>query len=92
MTCKNCIHYEICNDYSDGNIAEMMKEPCFRLAIKGNFPSREIILCTGCKRNEKNGGDCNRTLPITSRDHVLELNVTEYITLDFCSYGERKTE
>ena len=50
----------------------------------------EVVRCKDCNRNEKNGGDCNRTLTITERDYVLELNVSKYITLDYCSYGERK--
>lgn len=49
-----------------------------------------VVRCKDCNRNEKNGGDCNRTLTITERDYVLELNVSKYITLDYCSYGERK--
>ena len=30
MTCENCIHFDICNEQADGNIIELMKEPCFR--------------------------------------------------------------
>ena len=30
MTCEKCIHFDICNEYTDGSIAELMKEPCFR--------------------------------------------------------------
>ncbi len=34
MTCENCIHYEICNENAEGNIVELMKEPCFRFMDK----------------------------------------------------------
>lgn len=37
MTCENCIHYDICNEQADGNIVELMKEPCFRFKDKDSF-------------------------------------------------------
>ena len=51
-----------------------------------------VVRCKDCKHSEKNGGDCNSTLAITSRDYVLEQNVTKYITLEHCSYGERRND
>lgn len=48
------------------------------------------VLCKDCKRNNMNGGDCNRIMTMYHYDHVLELNVAEYIKLEHCSYGERK--
>ncbi len=49
-----------------------------------------VVRCEDCKHNDMNGGDCNRTMVMCRRDHVLELNVYEYIKLEHCSYGERK--
>lgn len=43
MTCENCIHYDICNEQADGNIVELMKEPCFR------FVNRDNIVLLPCK-------------------------------------------
>lgn len=37
MTCENCIHFEICNEQADGNIVELMKEPCYRFRDKDSF-------------------------------------------------------
>ena len=50
----------------------------------------EVVRCKDCNHSSMNGGDCERTITITKRDHVLELNVSDYIKLEFCSYGERK--
>ena len=63
-----------------------------RIKVAKAVDAVEVVRCKDCKRNEKNGGDCNRTLTITERDYVLELNVSKYITLDFCSYGERRAD
>lgn len=52
----------------------------------------ELILCKDCKHNTQNGGDCNRTLPITSRNYITETNETAYIKLNTCSYGERRAD
>ena len=50
----------------------------------------EVVRCEDCQRNNMHGGDCNRIITMYKRDPILELNVAEYIKLDFCSYGERK--
>ena len=50
----------------------------------------EVVRCQDCKRNNMNGGDCNRIITMYHYDLVLELNVAEYIKLEHCSYGERK--
>ena len=50
----------------------------------------KVVRCKDCQFAEENGGDCNSTLPITYRNYVWEINETKYITLDFCSFGERK--
>lgn len=40
MTCENCIHYDICNESADGNIVELMGEPCFSFF--------ELVYCEDC--------------------------------------------
>ena len=68
---------------------------CVDIADIAKFPTIdavEVVRCKDCKHNDMNGGDCNRTMVMCRRDHVLELNVYEYIKLEHCSYGERKTE
>ena len=41
MTCENCIHFDICNENADGNIVELMKEPCFRFF--------DLVRCKDCR-------------------------------------------
>ena len=51
-----------------------------------------VVQCKDCKHSQINGGDCSGIITMYHRDHVLELNVAEYIKLEHCSYGERKTD
>jgi indolepyruvate ferredoxin oxidoreductase alpha subunit len=44
MTCENCIHFDICNENADGNIVELMKEPCFRFVDKDSLVEVEKVL------------------------------------------------
>ena len=46
----------------------------------------EVVRCKDCKYNE----DCIRRIQFWGRNPVLEINLSEYHPLDFCSYGERK--
>ena len=46
MTCEQCIHYDICNEQADGNIVELMGNPCFRFMDKDSFV--EVGKCGGC--------------------------------------------
>ena len=46
------------------------------------------VRCKDCKHNE----DCIRRIQFWGRNPVLELNTTEYHPIDFCSYGERRTD
>lgn len=77
MTCKNCIHYDICNEQADGNIVELMKEPCFRFM--------ELVRCKDCKcvsdavKDEYGNAHLLCTM-------LMGLPVDP---TDYCSYGER---
>ena len=47
----------------------------------------EVVKCSECKYND----DCARQMVHTTRDYVLEQNISTYNKVDFCSYGERKS-
>lgn len=50
MSCENCIHYDICNEQADGNIVELMKEPCFRFkdrAILEKEHAKPVVYAVG---------------------------------------------
>lgn len=51
MTCEKCIHFDICNENADGNIVELMKEPCFRFKDKDSLV--EVVRCEKCKQSER---------------------------------------
>ena len=76
--CSNCACYEVCIYANPGRTKEC------------KLWKPEVVRCQDCKRNNMNGGDCNRIITMYHYDLVLELNVAEYIKLEHCSYGERK--
>ena len=48
----------------------------------------EVVRCKDCKHEE----NCMKQLVFWERDHVLEVNVYQYYNLDYCSFGERRTD
>ena len=48
----------------------------------------EVVRCSECKYKD----DCARQMVHTTRDYVLEQNISTYNKVDFCSYGERKID
>jgi hypothetical protein len=48
----------------------------------------EVVRCKDCKYQD----DCAGQMVHTTRDYVLELNVSTYNKVDYCSYGERKCD
>lgn len=44
---------------------------------------RRVVFCTECKFRE----DCSKTVVLTKRDPVLELNTYEYHRVKYCSVG-----
>lgn len=48
----------------------------------------EVVRCEECKYKE----DCARQMVHTTRDYVLEQNISSYNKVDFCSYGEKRSE
>jgi hypothetical protein len=47
----------------------------------------EVVRCKDCKYQD----DCDRQVEHTKRDYILEKYITTYEHVDYCSYGERKT-
>lgn len=86
MTCKNCIHYNICSLWTTSDLDEdRAYEYCF-----GHFDSAsdmvEVVKCKDCKYLEidkgwQGGRACLMRGGDTGWCHDN----------DFCSYGERKT-
>ena len=48
----------------------------------------EVVRCQDCKYKD----DCARQMVHTTRDYVLEQNISTYNKVDFCSYGEAKMD
>ena len=91
MTCKDCIHYDVCQDLRYGDITDCDSKDC-----GGFFQNKadfvEVVKCEKCKHDIHNGGDCDRVLIHTKRNLVLEQNEYLYYKLNYCEYGERKND
>ena len=92
MTCKDCLHYDACFDNQTCGEFEFvtnvdyedMKEWCGAFKNKADFV--EVVRCKDCKYQD----DCAGQMVHTTRDYVLEQNISTYNKVDFCSYGEPK--
>lgn len=80
MTCENCIHFDICNEQADGNIVELMKEPCFRFM--------ELVRCKDCKHYEQVASVFFDDIMCCTRQGSMNVLKTEN---DFCSWGEKRS-
>lgn len=86
MTCKDCIHEDLCKDrlskqgytmYADKNL---IVEDCEFFKNKADFV--EVVRCKDCKHwRTEHGGFCEAS------NALCEVNNAN---TDFCSYGERK--
>ncbi len=85
MTCKDCIFRVMCYKHEHyGYGYEYNEEPCEMFKNKADFV--EVVRCERCDYKD----DCARQMVHTTRDYVLEQNISTYNKVDFCSYGERK--
>lgn len=87
MTCKDCVHYDICVFCLRGN----ENEKC--LHFKNNANVVEVVRCRDCKWYEEGkllspNKFCFR-LKHPTEDRKIGYN---YAPDDYCSYGERKEE
>lgn len=92
MTCRECVHYEICRDSGilmnflmrGERVAGNVESKCPFKKFKNKADFVELVRCKGCKFvhiNSSSGSyHCKR------RGHYSE----EVKQDDFCSYGERK--
>ena len=93
MTCKDCIHYDVCQDLRYGDITDCDSQDC-----GGFFQSKadfvEVVRCKDCRLNvanmEKDGFDIT---DYSGEDIVCSYFMTDgMLPDDFCSYGERKND
>ena len=88
MTCKDCVHYEVCafkdlmEIFRNGMLKEILmnKVPCHFFKNKADFV--EVVRCPHCF----NGGEINQC-----GDVYCTLHRGWFDKDNYCSYGERKT-
>lgn len=80
-TCKDCICYDIlCQHTLQGDELKL----CEHFKNKEDYV--EVVRCEKCEYKD----DCAGQMVHTTRDYVLEQNISTYNKVDFCSYGKRK--
>ena len=78
MTCKDCIHYKVCQYHIDEE-TEMSVNECDDFKNKADFV--EVVRCGKCKWYIGGRMQCG---------HPFVLFSDRLMTTQFCSYGERK--
>ena len=96
MTCKDCVHFKVC-EYEgiyfedvaiEASSADGIKDLCPLFKNKADFV--EVVRCKDCKRYEK-----AEYFSYDSEDatkNVCRLFGRQMQEDDFCSYGERKQD
>lgn len=91
-TCKDCIHERVCENLCPKGLLPYHSSDypaeTFCLEFKPTADVVEVVKCEECKYKE----DCARQMVHTTRDYVLEQNISSYNNVDFCSYGEKRSE
>ena len=84
MTCKDCIHYDLCFDngtlflrYAKGIDMENAETKCPFKAFKNKADFVEVVRCKDCGSYNKHYGECT-------------LNGSHYGEEGYCSRGKRR--
>lgn len=87
MTCKDCIHYEVCKELRYGDISNCDSKDC-----GGNFKNKadfvEVVRCKECKYLYCFSAIDRQFYCKHSPKGLQGINIVE--ENPFCSYGERK--
>lgn len=79
MTCKDCVHYEVCEDLRYGDISNCNVKDCGGF-FKNKADFVKVVRCRECIYYFP--PFCNRPRNKPNHTHC-------FLTNDFCSYGER---
>lgn len=80
MTCKDCIHYDVCLPNSAAYGHKL--KPCSKFKNKADFV--EVVRCKDCKHYKP------YDKPVEDFDGKCTVRECETDENEFCSYGERK--
>ncbi len=92
--CIDCLHYNACVSMLKAAFPKKQEKEIKQISTRENncrdfkliADFVEVVKCKDCKYQD----DCTRQMVHTTRDYVLEQNISTYNKVDFCSYGERK--
>ena len=104
MTCKDCVHYDVCQYHIDEE-TDMTITECGRFINKADFV--EVVRCKDCMHSREFDKHCeinrfahrhcamDRGEEIKNVWHKYKKYYKDYSVVDydgFCSYGERKEQ
>ena len=84
MTCKDCIHIDLC--YLHEHYGKDENDKACKKYFKNKADFVEVVRCSECKYN--NFEEANGTVHCYKDDYIREYRKPN----DFCSYGERKPD
>ena len=85
MTCKDCVHYQMCHSID-------LDAPCVAFKNKADFV--EVVRCKDCIHyKEKGVGEFDEPLGVCSKDvNFWDDEPREVSSVDFCSDGKKVQE
>ena len=84
-TCKECIHFEVCEPYTAPDESYPEVGGCYGFKNKDEFV--QVVRCKDCKhyKPQNQGAHRNCTTPYCMRMVAVKVSPSA-----FCSYGERR--
>lgn len=84
MTCKDCVHYNVCGYHIDEETF-MTTEECSHFKNKADVV--EVVRCKDCKHYKTDSYYCQKT-----KQGYCEFDNTVKQKQGYCNYGERRCE
>ena len=95
MTCKDCVHENVCNKLCPKGLLpyKSNKYPaekfCLEFTSKSDYV--EVVKCKDCKHWNERENECKNDYVVTDNEGGASFSLNFYLD-DFCSYGERRTD
>ena len=83
MTCKDCAHYDVCQDIRYGDITNCPANKCGGF-FKNKSDYEEVVHCKDCQAWKRNIGFVD-----SPNGHCFYLDM-DTNGFDYCSWGERR--
>lgn len=85
MTCKDCLHYDVCYHIEHYGRLTETEEPCGGFKNKADFV--EVVRCKDCKNYKPQAKSAHWN---SEKRYCCRCATVKVSDNDFCSYGQRK--